>query len=63
MAVADEKNKTLDTAIFQIQKQFGKGSIMRLGTDEREAVSVISTGTLSIDIATGVGGVARGRIT
>jgi len=63
MAVADDKNKTLDTAIFQIQKQFGKGSIMRLGTDEREAVSVISTGTLSIDIATGVGGVARGRIT
>ncbi|MDG4475693.1 recombinase RecA [Thiovibrio frasassiensis] len=63
MAVADDKNKTLDTAIFQIQKQFGKGSIMRLGTDEREAVSVISTGTLSLDIATGVGGVARGRIT
>ncbi|OGQ88015.1 MAG: recombinase RecA [Deltaproteobacteria bacterium RIFOXYD12_FULL_56_24] len=63
MATAEDKNKTLDTAIFQIQKQFGKGSIMRLGTDEREAVAVISTGTLSIDIATGVGGVARGRIT
>ena len=63
MAIAEDKNKTLDTAIFQIQKQFGKGSIMRLGTDEREAVSVSSTGTLSIDIATGVGGVARGRIT
>ncbi len=63
MATAEDKNKTLDTAIFQIQKQFGKGSIMRLGTDEREAVSVISTGTLSVDIATGVGGVARGRIT
>ena len=63
MAVADDKNKTLDTAIFQIQKQFGKGSIMRLGTDEREAVAVIPTGTLSVDIATGVGGVPRGRIT
>ncbi|MHB1015587.1 MAG: recombinase RecA [Desulfurivibrionaceae bacterium] len=63
MATAEDKNKTLDTAIFQIQKQFGKGSIMRLGTDEREAVAVISTGTLSVDIATGVGGVARGRIT
>jgi recombination protein RecA len=63
MAIAEDKNKTLDTAIFQIQKQFGKGSIMRLGSDEREAVAVISTGTLSIDIATGVGGVARGRIT
>jgi recombination protein RecA len=63
MAVADEKNKTLDTAIFQIQKQFGKGSIMRLGTDEREAVAVIPTGTLSVDIATGIGGIPRGRIT
>ncbi|MBU1406323.1 MAG: recombinase RecA [Proteobacteria bacterium] len=63
MAVADDKNKTLDTAIFQIQKQFGKGSIMRLGSDEREAVAVIPTGTLSIDIATGIGGVPRGRIT
>ncbi|MBA3003367.1 MAG: recombinase RecA [Desulfurivibrio sp.] len=63
MAIAEDKNKTLDTAIFQIQKQFGKGSIMRLGTDEREAVAVIPTGSLSIDIATGVGGVARGRIT
>jgi len=63
MAIAEEKNKTLDSAIFQIQKQFGKGSIMRLGTDEREAVAVIPTGTLSVDIATGVGGVARGRIT
>ncbi|MBU3936500.1 MAG: recombinase RecA [Proteobacteria bacterium] len=61
--MAEDKNKTLDTAIFQIQKQFGKGSIMRLGTDEREAVAVIPTGSLSIDIATGVGGVARGRIT
>ncbi|MGV1100427.1 recombinase RecA [Thiovibrio sp. JS02] len=61
--MAEAKSKTLDTAIFQIQKQFGKGSIMRLGTDEREAVPVISTGTLSVDIATGVGGVPRGRIT
>ena len=63
MAVAEAKSKTLDTAIFQIQKQFGKGSIMRLGTDEREAIPVISTGCLSVDIATGVGGVPRGRIT
>ncbi|HIJ79751.1 MAG: recombinase RecA [Desulfobulbaceae bacterium] len=63
MAVAEGKSKTLDTAIFQIQKQFGKGAIMRLGTDEREAIPVIPTGTLSLDIATGVGGVPRGRIT
>ena len=63
MAVAEGKSKTLDTAIFQIQKQFGKGAIMRLGTDEREAVPVIPTGTLSLDIATGVGGIPRGRMT
>lgn len=63
MAMAEAKSKTLDTAIFQIKKQFGKGSIMRLGADEREAIPVISTGTLSIDIATGVGGVPRGRVT
>ena len=63
MSVADTRAKTLDTAIFQIQKQFGKGSIMRLGTDEREAVPVIPTGCLSVDLATGVGGVPRGRIT
>lgn len=63
MASSDEKAKTLDTALLQIQRQFGKGSIMRLGTDETEAVPVIPTGTLSLDIATGVGGIARGRIT
>ena len=63
MTIAEGKSKTLDTAIFQIQKQFGKGSIMRLGTDEREAVPVIPTGTLSFDIATGVGGIPQGRVT
>jgi len=63
MTIAEGKSKTLDTAIFQIQKQFGKGSIMRLGTDEREAIPVIPTGALSIDIASGVGGVPRGRMT
>lgn len=63
MATAEGKSKTLDTAIFQIQKQFGKGSIMRLGTDERETVPVIPTGILSLDIATGVGGVPCGRMT
>lgn len=62
MASSDGKTKTLDTALFQIQRQFGKGAIMRLGTDEIEPVPVIPTGTLSLDIATGVGGIARGRI-
>ncbi len=63
MAIAEGKSKTLDTALFQIQRQFGKGAIMRLGTDEIEAVPTIPTGTLSLDIATGIGGIARGRIT
>ena len=59
---APDKTKTLDSAIFQIQKQFGKGAIMRLGSQLTEQIPVISTGTLSIDIATGVGGFPRGRI-
>jgi recombination protein RecA len=55
--------KSVDNAITQIQRQFGKGAIMRLGSDERENVPVISTGALSIDIALGVGGLPRGRVT
>ena len=63
MISSEQKNKTLDSAIFQIQKQFGKGSIMRLGSDQAEAIPVIPTGALSLDIATGVGGFPRGRMT
>jgi recombination protein RecA len=63
MTISEAKNKTLDNALFQIQKQFGKGSIMRLGSQTTEAIPVIPTGTLSLDIATGVGGVPRGRVT
>ena len=61
----DDKNrmKAVELAISQIERQFGKGSIMRLGSDEAEAIPVIPTGTLSLDIATGVGGFPRGRIT
>ncbi len=55
--------KSVDNAITQIQRQFGKGSIMRLGSDERENIPVIPTGTLSIDLALGVGGLPRGRVT
>jgi recombination protein RecA len=62
MTISEGKSKTLDTAILQIHKQFGKGSIMRLGSAETEAIPVISTGALSLDIATGVGGFPRGRI-
>jgi len=62
MATPEEKKKTIDTAMLQIQKQFGKGSIMRMGSEKVEVVPVISTGTLSLDIATGVGGIPRGRV-
>ncbi len=63
MTTPEQKTKTLDNAIYQIQKQFGKGSIMRLGSQETEAIPVISTGSLSLDIAAGVGGVPCGRVT
>jgi recombination protein RecA len=57
-----EKTKAVDIAIAQIEKQFGKGSIMKLGSRETVEVPVISTGALSIDWALGVGGLPRGRI-
>jgi len=63
MTISEAKNKTLDNAMFQIQKQFGKGSIMRLGSQATEAIPVIPTSALSLDIASGVGGVPRGRVT
>ncbi len=63
MTISDAKNKTLDNAMFQIQKQFGKGAIMRLGSQERESIPVLPTGALSLDIATGVGGIPKGRVT
>jgi len=61
--VSDEKQKALEAALSQIERQFGRGSIMRLG-DERasEKVSVIPTGAISLDIALGVGGMPRGRV-
>ncbi|WKV09072.1 recombinase RecA [Thermoanaerobacterium sp. CMT5567-10] len=57
-----EKQKALDMAINQIERQFGKGSIMRLGDNSKLNVEVISTGSIDLDIALGVGGVPRGRI-
>src|ERR1700689_146457 len=59
----DEKTKNLDLAISQIEKQYGKGSIMRLGNrDVLVPVSVIPTGSISLDAALGVGGFPRGRV-
>lgn len=58
----NESKKALDAAISQIQKQFGKGSIMKLGEATNTQVSVFPTGSLSLDIALGVGGIPQGRI-
>jgi recombination protein RecA len=61
--VADERVRALDLAIGQIEKQFGRGAIMRLGdASARMAVEVIPTGSISLDLALGVGGIPRGRV-
>lgn len=57
-----EKDKALDEALAQIQKQFGKGAIMRMGDDSKLNIETIHTGSISLDLATGVGGVPKGRI-
>lgn len=64
MAVSNtEKDKALDAALLQIQKQFGKGAIMKLGDDNALTdIQAISTGSITLDVATGIGGVPRGRI-
>ena len=59
----ENRLKSVENAIAQIQRQYGKGSIMRLGSNERENIPVIPTGVLSLDLALGVGGLPRGRIT
>ena len=62
-AAQSEKQKALQAALSQIEKQFGKGSIMRLGEGEViEDIQVVSTGSLGLDIALGVGGLPRGRV-
>ncbi len=60
--VNHDKLKALETAISQIERQFGKGAIMRLGQQEAVAVNVIPTGSLGLDAALGVGGIPRGRV-
>ncbi len=60
--ITPEKKKALDAALEQIDKAFGKGSIMRLGQFEKVDVGAIPTGSISLDLATGIGGVPRGRI-
>lgn len=58
----DKKQKALETALSQIEKQYGKGAIMRLGQNSSMNIEHISTGSLSLDIALGIGGLPRGRI-
>ena len=60
---ADGKLKALEEAIFKIEKRFGKGSILRLGINSHINIDVIPTGSLGLDLALGVGGIPRGRIT
>ena len=57
-----EKDNALDMAMSQIERQFGKGAIMKLGETARQKFDHISTGALSLDLALGIGGVPRGRI-
>jgi len=59
----DDKKKALNLAIAQIEKSCGKGSIMRLGADQKVRVEAISTGAINLDAAIGVGGIPRGRVT
>ena len=58
-----ERSKAVEAAILSIEKQFGRGSIMRLGSADRQAVDFIPSGSIALDLALGVGGIPRGRIT
>lgn len=62
MASATDREKALESALAQIDRQFGKGSVMRLGSEERAPVEVIPTGSIALDVALGIGGLPRGRI-
>ena len=59
---AGDRDKALDTALAQIDRQFGKGSVMRLGDEVRAPVEVIPTGSIALDVALGIGGLPRGRV-
>jgi recombination protein RecA len=62
IAPGGDRDKALDLALSQIDRQFGKGSVMRLGDDARPPVKVIPTGSLALDVALGIGGLPRGRV-
>lgn len=62
MPSSADREKALETALAQIDRQFGKGSVMRLGSDDRAPVEVVPTGSIALDAALGIGGLPRGRI-
>jgi recombination protein RecA len=62
MSLDPERLKALEAAVTSIERQYGKGSIMRLGTSEHVNIATISTGSISLDLALGIGGVPRGRV-
>jgi recombination protein RecA len=61
--MSNDRDKALEMALAQIDKQFGKGSIMRMGEKGTMAIEAVSTGALSLDLALGIGGLPRGRVT
>jgi recombination protein RecA len=62
MAAVADKTKSLDAVMAQIEKQHGKGAVMRLGDDTRPPIDVIPTGSIALDVALGIGGLPRGRV-
>jgi recombination protein RecA len=62
MPAATDREKALETALAQIDRQFGKGSVMRLGDDVRPPIAVIPTGSIALDVALGIGGLPKGRV-
>jgi recombination protein RecA len=62
MAAAPDREKALELAMAQIEKSYGKGSVMRLGDEIRQPISVIPTGSIALDVALGLGGLPRGRV-
>jgi recombination protein RecA len=63
MPLDKDRSKAIDAAISSIERQFGKGAIMRLGDEERPQIAAISTGSIGLDVALGVGGIPMGRVT
>ena len=62
MAKTTTNDKTLDQVLLDIEKQFGKGAIMKLGEQGHQKIDVVSSGSISLDIALGIGGYPKGRI-